>query len=290
MAFVSNNQSKPQQGKATANVEKKVNTAQEASGEVQYTLFASGLNYGGRNVELKDKNYTNDLAIIFDVVEQHSYTRTVDKTSYAVEEKVKFSDHGVIEDGKFSFSARVNSSPVYLIENNYLDKDTDDQNPVASRRPEKALEILERLITDRQIVTLVTEDKIIENYILTSMEAARSNSDGAALVFQLEFTEFRTFTLGKTALATVYSDPKKSGGKTKQKGSQQSSATDNEVEVTARRTKFAGPNKDGWQKIAEAMDSGNFTKQDQVIGTITPDGKIRGTDGSIMDYKKAVGN
>ncbi len=102
MAFVSNNQSKPQQGKATANVEKKVNTAQEASGEVQYTLFASGLNYGGRNVELKDKNYTNDLAIIFDVVEQHSYTRTVDKTSYAVEEKVKFSDHGVIEDGKFS--------------------------------------------------------------------------------------------------------------------------------------------------------------------------------------------
>ncbi|AKJ73449.1 hypothetical protein SP40_8 [Salmonella phage 40] len=55
MAFVSNNQSKPQQGKATANVEKKVNTAQEASGEVKYTLFASGLNYGGRNVELKDK-------------------------------------------------------------------------------------------------------------------------------------------------------------------------------------------------------------------------------------------
>jgi len=290
MAFVSNNQSKPQQGKATANVEKKVSTAQEASGEVQYTLFASGLNYGGRNVELKDKNYTNDLAIIFDVVEQHSYTRTVDKTSYAVEEKVKFSDHGVIEDGKFSFSARVNSSPVYLIENNYLDKDTDDQNPVASRRPEKALEILERLITDRQIVTLVTEDKIIENYILTSMEAARSNSDGAALVFQLEFTEFRTFTLGKTALATVYSDPKKSGGKTKQKGSQQSSATDNEVEVTARRTKFAGPNKDGWQRIAEGMDSGNFTKQDQVIGTLTPDGKIRGADGSIMDYNKAVGN
>ncbi|QXL90296.1 hypothetical protein [Salmonella phage NINP13076] len=289
MAFVSNNQSKPQQGKATANVEKKVNTAQEASGEVKYTLFASGLNYGGRNVELKDKNYTNDLAIIFDVVEQHSYTRTVDKSSYAVEEKVKFSDHGVIEDGKFSFSARVNSSPVYLIQNNYIDKDTDDQNPVASRRPEKALEVLERLIEDRQLVTLVTEDKIIENYILTSMEASRSNSDGAALVFQLEFTEFRTFTLGKTALATVYSDPKKSGGKTKQKGSVQSSATDQEIEVTARRTKFAGKGKDGWQAIADSMDTGNFTKQDQVVGVMTPDGKIRTPEGSIIDYDKAVG-
>uniref|UniRef100_A0AAU8GGC5 Dit-like phage tail protein N-terminal domain-containing protein n=1 Tax=Salmonella phage vB_SEnST11_KE23 TaxID=3161174 RepID=A0AAU8GGC5_9CAUD len=290
MAFVSNNQSKPQQGKATANVEKKVNTAQEASGEVKYTLFASGLNYGGRNVELKDKNYTNDLAIIFDVVEQHSYTRTVDKSSYAVEEKVKFSDHGVIEDGKFSFSARVNSSPVYLIQNNYIDKDTDDQNPVASRRPEKALEVLERLIEDRQLVTLVTEDKIIENYILTSMEASRSNSDGAALVFQLEFTEFRTFTLGKTALATVYSDPKKSGGKTKQKGSVQSSATDEEIEVTARRTKFAGKGKDGWQSIADSMDTGNFTKQDQVVGVMTPDGKIRTPEGNIIDYDKAVGN
>lgn len=290
MAFVSNNQSKPQQGKATANVENKISTAQSASGEVQYTLFASGLTYGGRDVELKNKNYTDNIAILFDVVDQHQYTRAVDKTSYAVETKVKFSDHGVIEDGKFSFSARINTSPVRIIPNNFIDKDTDKDNPVASKRPEKALEVLERLIEERQLVTLVTEDKIIENYILTSMTAQRSNDEGAALVFDLEFTEFRTFILGKTALATVYSDPKKSGGKTKQKGSVQSSATDNEVEVTARRTKFAGKNADGWQKVADSMDSGNFTKQDQVVGTLTPDGKIRGTDGTIMDYNKAVGN
>lgn len=216
MASVSNNQSKPQQGKATANVERKVSSAQETSSGIKYTLFASGLNYGGRNIELKDKNYTDDLAIIFDVVEEHSYTRTVDKTSYAVEDRVKFSDHGVIEDGKFSFSARVSSSPLSIIQFNYIDKDTDNQNPAASKRPEKALEVLERLIDQRQIVTLVTEDRILDNYILTSMEASRSNSDGAALVFQLEFTEFRTFTLGKTVLATIYTDPKKSG-KTKQK-------------------------------------------------------------------------
>uniref|UniRef100_A0AAU8GIF7 Dit-like phage tail protein N-terminal domain-containing protein n=1 Tax=Salmonella phage vB_SEnST11_KE22 TaxID=3161173 RepID=A0AAU8GIF7_9CAUD len=283
MAFVANNQSKPQQGKATASVEKKVNTAQEASGEVKYTLFASGLNYGGRNVELKDKNYTNDLAIIFDVVEQHSYTRTVDKSSYAVEEKVKFSDHGVIEDGKFSFSARVNSSPVYLIQNNYIDKDTDDQNPVASRRPEKALEVLERLIEDRQLVTLVTEDKIIENYILTSMEASRSNSDGAALVFQLEFTEFRTFTLGKTALATVYSDPKKSGGKTKQKGSVQSAATDKEVDVMVSKSKFNGPLKEQLDSVAESLDARAGTRVIQKSGTYNPvTGEWKDLDGKPM--------
>ena len=122
------------------------------------------------------------------------------------------------------------------------------------------------------------------------MEASRSNSDGAALVFQLEFTEFRTFTLGKTALATVYTDPKKSGGKTKQKGSVQSSATDNEVEVTARRTKFAGPNQDGWQKVADEMGIGDYTKQDQVVGTLTPDGKLKDLNGNTLDYNKAVGN
>ena len=72
MAFVSNNQSKPQQGKATANVENKISTAQSAGGEVQYTLFASGLTYGGRDVELKNKNYTDNIAILFDVVDQHS--------------------------------------------------------------------------------------------------------------------------------------------------------------------------------------------------------------------------
>ncbi|AKJ73451.1 hypothetical protein SP40_10 [Salmonella phage 40] len=37
------------------------------------------------------------------------------------------------------------------------------------------------------------------------------------------------------------------------------------------------------------MDTGNFTKQDQVVGVMTPDGKIRTPEGSIIDYDKAVG-
>lgn len=287
MSFASTNQSRPQQGKATANVEQKINTAQEASGDVKYTLFASGLNYGGRNIELKDKNYTTDVAIIFDVVENHTYTRTVDKTSFAVEKKVKYSDHAVIEDGKFSFSARINSSPVYIIQNNYIDKDTDPQNPVASKRPEKALEVLERLIDDRQLVSLVTEDRILENYILTSLTTTRSSDEGSAVVFELEFEEFRTFILGKTVLATVYSDPKKTD-KTKQKGSVQSSATDSEIEVTARRTKFQGKLKGSWEEAAKDLDVQFQTEKDKVIGTLTPDGKVKTDNGDILDYNKAV--
>lgn len=288
MASVSNNQSKPQQGKATANVERKVSSAQETSSGIKYTLFASGLNYGGRNIELKDKNYTDDLAIIFDVVEEHSYTRTVDKTSYAVEDRVKFSDHGVIEDGKFSFSARVSSSPLSIIQFNYIDKDTDNQNPAASKRPEKALEVLERLIDQRQIVTLVTEDRILDNYILTSMEASRSNSDGAALVFQLEFTEFRTFTLGKTVLATIYTDPKKSG-KTKQKGSVQSSATQQEVDIMARKTLYSGDQADLWKQWSESRHHNlDDVTSLQKVGsyTLTPSGEFKDLDGNPMKFGK----
>lgn len=285
MASVSNNQSKPQQGKATANVERKVSNAQETSSGVKYTLFASGLNYGGRDIELKDKNYTDDLAIIFDVVEEHSYTRTVDKTSYAVEDRVKFSDHGVIEDGKFSFSARVSSSPLSIIQFNYIDKDTDNQNPAASKRPEKALEVLERLIDQRQIVTLVTEDRILDNYILTSMEASRSNSDGAALVFQLEFTEFRTFTLGKTILATIYTDPKKSG-KTKQKGAVQSSATEQEVDIMVSKSKFVRGFADKYDYLAEKLHVTDRTRILQKGGTYTPSGGFKDLDGNPMKFDK----
>ena len=270
------------------NDSKKLMAAQEASEGAQYTLFASGIQNGGRDVELQDKNYTTDIAIVFDVVTNHTYSRKVDKTSYATEKKVMYSDHAVIQDGKFSFTGKVNSSPTYTTKNNYIDKDVDPENYVESRRPEKALEVLEKIISERKLITLVTEDKIIENYILTSMNATRSADEGASLTFDLEFEEFRTFSLNKTALATVYSDPKKSG-KTRQKGAVQSSSTDDEIEVTARRTVYSGSGKDGWQSFADSIGVGDYTKKDQVIGTLQPGGNIKTPDGSLIDYSKAVG-
>lgn len=268
---------------------KKLMAAQEASEGAQYTLFASGIQKGGRDVELQDKNYTTDIAIVFDVVTNHTYSRKVDKSTYATEKKVTYSDHAVIQDGKFSFSAKVNSSPTYSTKNNYIDKDTDHENYVESRRPEKALEILEKIIAERKLITLVTEDKIIENYILTSLNATRTAEDGASLTFDMEFEEFRSFTLNKTALATVYSDPKKSGGKSRQKGAVQSSSTDDEIEVTARRTVYSGSGKDGWQSFADSIGVGDYTKKDQVVGTLQPGGNIKTPDGSLIDYNKAVG-
>ena len=38
----------------------------QRKGEVVYTLFASGLNHGGRNVLLDDADFTSNIVIIFD--------------------------------------------------------------------------------------------------------------------------------------------------------------------------------------------------------------------------------
>lgn len=279
MAFVSDNQSKTQTTKAVSNVDQKVNDAQTASEDIKYTLFASGLNYGGRDVELADKNTTDDIAIIFDAVQEHSYTRTVSKTSYPVESKVTFSDHGVIEDGKFSFSGIVNTSPHRILAVNYIDKDTDQENPAQSQRPEKALEVLERIVENRQLVSLVTEDKILENYIITSMEATRQNDEGAALSFDIEMEEFRTFTLDKTVLATIYSDPKKSGGKTKQKGAVTSSSTEEDIEVYKKETRYMS--KAGKNIMKPASDiMGLDTDIDKNVGVLHPDGTFTDSAGT----------
>lgn len=259
----------------SSQIYKKRDDAKAEAEEKTYTLFASGLNHGGRDVELKNKNTSTDIAIIFDVVENHSYTRTIDKTQYAAENKVKYSDHAVIEDGKFSFTARVNSSPMYLIQNNYIDKDTDPNNPIQSKRPQKALEVLVQMIEDRELVTLVVEDMILENYICTSMTAARDNAEGDALAFDLEFTEFRTFTLGKTVM-TNYTDPKKSSNK--QKGAVNSSASDSQIDVYQRRSVLQT---DSGKKVSTALGLDNYTVTDQKIGTLSPDGKITDFNGNV---------
>lgn len=182
--------------------------------DINYTLFASGLNYGGGSSVLEGKNLTNDLAIIFDVVDQHSYVKTAEKTSYAIESRSKASDHVVINDGTFSFSARISDSPRWIIENNFIDKDTDPNNPMSSKRPAKSLEILEQIMDNREMVTLVTEDNILTNYVLTNLTANRSTDEGGALVFQIELQEFRLVQLGRTVLGKT-ADPKKAGNKNK---------------------------------------------------------------------------
>ncbi len=251
----------------------------ERKGEVVYTLFASGLNHGGRNILLDDADFTSNIVIIFDAVPSHTYTRTVEKTSFATEDRVTFSDHAVIKDGVFSFSAYINTSPTHIINKNYLDKDTDPNNPVGSLRPGKTLEVLEKLIDDRQLVNLATEDRMLENYIITKLTAKRDVGEGAALLFEIELTEFRTFALYRTVNATIHSDPKKSG--TKNKGAVDSSDKGkggDKDKFKERSMLFDKDNRDfakdaPWEKYTkEKVKDGGYVGRD---GTITyKDGKL----------------
>ena len=261
------------------------NAEKQQQGDVVYTLFASGLNHGGRNILLDDADFTSNIVIIFDAVPSHTYTRSVEKTSFATEERVTFSDHAVIKDGTFSFSAYINTSPTYIINKNYLDKDTDPSNPVGSLRPGKTLEVLEKLIEDRQLVNLATEDKMLEDYIITKLTAKRDVGEGAALLFEIELTEFRTFVLYKTVNATIYSDPKKS--ETKNKGAIDSSSKKfkDREKFTAEKTMLYDKDNQNFSKGA-AWEK--YTFQDREAGYVGRDGTITDMNGKKISYKDAV--
>lgn len=261
------------------------NAEKQQQGDVVYTLFASGLNHGGRNILLDDADFTSNIVIIFDAVPSHTYTRSVEKTSFATEDRVTFSDHAVIKDGVFSFSAYINTSPTYIINKNYLDKDTDPKDPVGSLRPGKTLEVLEKLIEDRQLINLATEDRMLENYIITKLTAKRDVGEGAALLFEIELQEFRTFALYKTVNATIYSDPKKS--ETKNKGAVDSSSKkfSDKEKFTAEKTMLF--DKDN-QNFAKGAAWERHTFQDREAGYVGRDGTITDMNGKVTSYDERM--
>lgn len=265
------------------------NAEKQQQGDVVYTLFASGLNHGGRNILLDDADFTSNIVIIFDAVPSHTYTRSVEKTSFATEDRVTFSDHAVIKDGVFSFSAYINTSPTHIINKNYLDKDTDPSNPVGSLRPGKTLEILEKLIEDRQLVNLATEDRMLENYIITKLTAKRDVGEGAALLFEIELTEFRTFALHKTVNATISASPTVDAKKanTKNKGAVDSSSKkykDQEKFTTEKTMLYDKDN----QNFAKGAAWEKHTFQDREAGYVGRDGTITDMNGKKISYQDAV--
>jgi len=216
-------------------------------GQLQYTLFASGLNHG-RQSEFESKNQTNDLAILFDSVNQHSYTKDYNKTSYAVESKARASDHVTTQDGKFSFSGIITDSPYLIDTRNYIDRDTDKDNPVASKRPAKASEILQTIADSHQLVTLVTEDDILTNYVITSLSMERSGDAGACVTVNISLSEFRFKQVSKTVLAKT--DPKKAGKKNSGNKQTASGGAADDNAKSKRKTPYIGKNaeaKERWE-------------------------------------------
>lgn len=187
------------------------------------TIIVSGMRKGGPNEHILENADAEHIYLYFDAIPSYSYSRTVEKTQFATENRVEYSDHAVIKDKQFSLTAYINTSPTYIRQGNKIDQDTNPKDPASSMRPAKAMELLERLVDERQIISLATEEMgLLENMIITKVTAKRETSEGAALVVDLEFQEFRTFDLYKTVDASITADPKKS--ETKNKGAVQSSS------------------------------------------------------------------
>lgn len=212
---------------------------------VEYTLFVSGVR-NGRMSELEGKNTTDDIAILFDAVVRHSYEKSYTKTSHAVESKAKTSDHVVTEDGTISFTAKVTSSPLGYDDRNYFDMDTDPDNPMEARRPEKAVEILERIADSHQTVTLVTEDNILKNYVITKLKIDRTAEEGASITIDITLSEFRFSAATKTVMART-TDPKKAGNKND--GSKQTAAggAADDANKGKRPSPYVGGSKDAFE-------------------------------------------
>lgn len=230
--------------------EKVVSNA-KAREDIQYTMFVSGLRRGRLN-EFESKNQTDDLAILFDSVTTHTYTKDYNKSSYAVESKAKASDHVTTQDGKFTFSGVVTDSPYLIDSRNMIDRDTDKENPMLARRPAKAIEILELIADSHQLVTLVTEDNILSNYVITSFQADRSSETGSSINVQVTLEEFRFKMVNKTVMART-SDPKKAkNANTGTKQTANGGAVDDSAKQK-RQTPYIGKNaetKERWENAA----------------------------------------
>lgn len=203
--------------------QKQQQNTQDTQKTQECTIIVSGMRKGGPNEHILENADAEHIYLYFDAIPSYSYSRTVEKTQFATENRVDYSDHAVIKDKQFSLTAYINTSPTYIRQGNKIDQDTNPKDPASSMRPAKAMELLERLVDERQIISLATEEMgLLENMIITRVTARRDTSEGAALVVDLEFQEFRTFELYKTVDATITADPKKSG--TKNKGAVQSSS------------------------------------------------------------------
>lgn len=236
--------------------------------KIQYTMFASGVFSAGRDSELKDKNYTDNIAILFDAVVSHSLSLTTDKTSYPIDSKATRSDHAVNKDGEFSFSAYVNTSPMYIMNKNYIDQDTNKEKPVESNRPKKAYDALVKIREAKTTVTLVTEDFILTDYIITGLDVKRDSSEGSALVFDITLQEYRAVEVGKT---TIKANRVKALQKNKNSGNKNSAPKDLEF------SEMKSPIKTSTGKAIEAqLEKVGITvpKIDTPAGVIKPDGTI----------------
>lgn len=212
---------------------------------MSYTLFISGVsNPNSPDTNNKLNNVSaEEIVVVFDAVDNYTMSLSNEKTSFPIESRSQITDHVFSPDGKFSFTGRVTSSPLYVRQRVEWDKNTNPQNPKATTRIRNAYEVIKAARDSRSSVSLSTEEFDLTNYVITGFEFSREGADELG-IFNLSLEEMRVRTVGTTVLATGVGSSGsnssiKAGNPNQNKGSTQSGSVPDMLkrqDVTVRDT------------------------------------------------------
>ncbi|WP_239692794.1 phage baseplate protein [Enterobacter roggenkampii] len=136
--------------------------------------------------------------------------READITSYPVESGAEVSDHVQIKNNTFKLSGIISETPLRL------EKDLLYSAGVNGTRISQAIEYLDKMFDSRQPITLVTEQKVYENVILSGISYDYKSE--YAMQFDLEFEQIRLVSKATVnVIATKTQGNKSVGGTVKQK-------------------------------------------------------------------------
>lgn len=166
-------------------------------------MFISGLSSSNSpDVSGKLNNIdVGDIVIVFDSIDNYNISLSNEKSSFPIESRSSVSDHLFSSDGKFTFTGRVTSSPLFLRQQVEWDKNTDIKAPKSTPRIKNAFDIIKAARDSKAVVNLSTEEFDLTNYVITGFEF---NKDGPVDlgIFNITLEEFRVKTVGVTVLAT----------------------------------------------------------------------------------------
>ena len=123
------------------------------------------------------------MALTFDSVPTLSVKRTANVTSYPVEDGADISDHVQIKNTTFSMTGFISETPI---------RQTQDllySSGINGTRVSQAVVYLDKILENRQVITLLTEDKAYTNVILKGWSCDYKSEYGQT--FNLDFEQVR---------------------------------------------------------------------------------------------------
>lgn len=130
----------------------------------------------------------------FDLVDSESWEDPIEWTDFPVESGISVTDHGVIQPVKLTLSGVVTDSPL-------------PPSVPTLQRARRAYEALIEIAKRRNLVTVVTGVRVLENMAIESVALARDNATGKAVRPVISLREVRIVQSVTVAIPPEILDP-----------------------------------------------------------------------------------